>query len=263
MSERIAGMRGMLPFHPEDVKLKFGKYLNEAALPNIPRAFGHIGNIPPGGDWQMYGNDRYSDCVVAGACHEEMYWAHATRKALPRFTTGSVVQEYMTLTGGQDAGLDPVEVARYRRNQGIADADGKRHQIKAFALIDSVSELEYAVYLYGAAGVGVYLPKSADRQFERHLQWDDLSEPINPAGGHYICIIAKNRFNLFVAVTWGNLQGISADYLKKYCFDAGAGGLAYFSKSYLLENGLSPESINEAQLDDDLSAISNLGVRDA
>jgi len=258
MSERKAGERGMLPFRTEAVKLKFGTYLNEAALPTVPKSFGHIGNVPPGGDWQMLGNDRYSDCVLAGACHEEVYWAHATRKPLPRFTTQSVVQQYMAVTGGEDTGLDPVDIARLRRNTGIADADGKLYPIKAFALIDNLTELEYAVYLYGAAGVGLYLPQNAEKEFEHHLAWDDLSQKSDPMGGHYVPIIGRNRVGLWIAVTWANLQGISDDYMRKYCFDSGAGGLAYFSKSYLMENGLSPESIDEAKLDEDLSAISNL-----
>jgi hypothetical protein len=88
--------------------------------------------------------------------------------------------------------------------------------------------------------------------------WDDVSHPPDPNAGHYVPVVGKNSRGYFVVVTWGEIQGVSDDYLQKYCFGAGAGGLAYFSRSYLLNSGKSPEAIDEAQLDADLTAISNL-----
>jgi len=250
----------MKNFRKHDVPLKFRNYLNTTQLPMVPKAFGHVSNTPPGRQsaWGMLGNDQYGCCVLAGAAHEEMMWASASHHQVPMFTTQSIVGQYMRLTGGSDTGLDPVSVAKVRQTVGIVDANRNVYKIKAFGLIDSLQELEYAVYLFGAAGIGLFLPSSCTQQFESHEPWDDLSKPVDLNAGHYVPIVGKNSQGLWVCVTWNELQGITDAYLKKYCFDGGAGGLAFFSKSYLLDTGKSPEAFDEAQLDADLLTIPGL-----
>ena len=60
---------GKKPARPGAVKLKLAKYLVKAKLPTPPKVFGHQSLI---GAWNMLGNDRYGDCVWAGAAHEHM-----------------------------------------------------------------------------------------------------------------------------------------------------------------------------------------------
>jgi hypothetical protein len=258
MVERKAGKRGMLSFRREAVKFRFDSYILLDKLPALPKTFGHVSNRPPWGAWNMFGNDKYGDCVMAGAAHEEMHWAHSTQKSMPRFTDDVIIRQYLRLAGGADVGLDPVAAASHRRNYGITDADGRVYKIKAYALIDSLIELAYSSYLFDAAAVGMFLPKSSEKRFVAHQPWDDVSEDPDPQGGHYVPIIGKSSAGLWVCVTWGQLQGISDAFLEKYCFGAGAGGLAYFSKNYLLASGKSPEAFDEAQLDADLATIPNL-----
>jgi len=256
MTERKAGKLGMKNFRRNDVKLKFRTYLNTAALPNVPARFGHVSNTPPGGyaTWGMLGNDKYGCCVLAGAAHEQMLWQAATHRNIPEFTAQNIVGQYLRLTDGEDNGLDPVTVANYRRTVGISDSNGTNYRIKAYALVDSLHELEYAVYLFGAVGIGFFLPPSAQPQFMAHHMWDDVGHSPDPNAGHYVPIVGRMGGH-WVAITWGELQGITDDYMQKYSFDAGGGGIAYFSRSYLLDSGKSPEAIDEAALDEDLKAI--------
>ncbi len=131
------------------------------------------------------------------------------------------------------------------------------HRIKGFVRIDTIAELEYGCYLFDLVGIGAYMPDSAERHFSRHEPWDDTDEDPNPQAGHYFPILGRNSEGLWVASTWAGYQGVSSDWLKKYCFDAGGGALVYFSLNYLLlSSHRSREGFDEAQLDADLKAIS-------
>src|SRR6476469_3192619 len=104
---------GMNPWSTHDIKLKFHQYLNRKALPVAPAQFGHVRREAPEGGWQMLGNDQYGDCTVAGIAHGQMVWDWANKRTIPEFNTDIVVQQYMELTGGEDNGLDPIQVANY------------------------------------------------------------------------------------------------------------------------------------------------------
>lgn len=245
----------MASFDAGAAKLKFGDYLIKPNLPDLPKGgFGHVFANARGGLAQFYGNQKYGDCVLAGAAHEECHWAKSTGKPEPTFSEINIVTQYLKLAGG-DNGLDPVAVAKHRVSNGISDTRGIRYKVKAFALIDNIDELAYGCYLFDLVGVGAYMPKSAERQFQKHLPWNDISEDADQTAGHYFPILGRNNRDLWIASTWADYQGISDDWLKKYCFDAAGGALVYFSKNYLTESGKSREGFDEAQLDQDLKAI--------
>ena len=54
---------------PRKTDFKFSDFAASITLPQTPSRFGH-GNAYS--NWQMLGNDRYGDCVWAGAAHEHM-----------------------------------------------------------------------------------------------------------------------------------------------------------------------------------------------
>ena len=241
--------RGMLPWREEAIPLKFSSYIDRAKLPVVPKRFGHVGNAQP--RFGMQGNDQAGDCVLAGAIHEIMVWAWATKRTIPPFNTQLVLGEYFKLTGGADTGLDPIKVAKWRCSTGVLDANGTRHKIKAFASVGTTTDIELAAYLFGACGIGLALPDNAEDQYRAREPWDDTSGAPNPKKGHYVPIVGKNAAGNLIAVTWGRLQAISDSYLNTYC----VGGVCFFSLDYLLTTGASPELFDEAQLDADLSAL--------
>lgn len=245
--------RGMLPWQEEKIRLKFGAFLNRAKLPVIPKLFGHVGRAQPPveGGWQMLGNDQAGDCVMAGAVHETMTWAWATSATMPVFNTKQVLAQYYARTGGQDTGLDPIDNARWRCKTGLTDASGRVHQVKAFAAVNTVEEVELATYLFGACGIGLELPDNAENQFTAGIPWTDTSGDPKPANGHYVPVVGRNTRGHLIVVTWGRLQALSLDYLDKYC----AGGVVYFSREYLDTRGVSPELFDEATLDKHLASL--------
>ena len=61
---------GKHPATPRPKDLRLAAYL-DPTLPAPPGTFG-LDHVEPVDGWGMLGNDRYGDCVWAGACHETM-----------------------------------------------------------------------------------------------------------------------------------------------------------------------------------------------
>jgi hypothetical protein len=241
--------RGMLPWRPEAVKLRLRSYLMMPAFPALPVTFGHVHQAAPVGGWGMLGNDKYGCCVMSGAAHETMTWAWASGHPIPRFDGKGVVKQYLELTGGADGGLDPISTAKWRVRDGLVDAMGDIHQVKAFGSVGNLVDVELSVYMFGSCGIGLALPGNAEQQFIDGRPWDDVAG--EPRDGHYVPCVGKNTAGNLVVVTWGKLQAMTPAYFNKYA----VGAICYFSLEYLLATGKSPELFDEAQLDADLAAM--------
>src|SRR4051794_34526841 len=87
---------GKAPARKDAVKLKLRDYLDTTILPKPPKDFGHEDLVP--GPWQTLGNDRFGDCVLAGAAHETMLWNAAGGKTVA-FDDGHVLRDYSAITG--------------------------------------------------------------------------------------------------------------------------------------------------------------------
>lgn len=243
---------GKTPARAGAMTFKLSKYIDKSALPKPPKQFGHEGLIQA--IWGMLGNDRYGDCVWAGAAHETMMWnAEAGRKVA--FSDAGVLSDYSAVTGfnpkkpSTDQGTDMVVAASYRRKTGIVDAVGKRHQVAAYLSIKpgDINEHMIAAYLFGAVGIGIEFPSSAMDQFNAGKPWDVVSRS-KIEGGHYVPLVAR-RANLEV-VTWGRLQAMTPAFFQKYNDES----VAYVSLE-ALQNNKSPEGFNAAQLQADLAAL--------
>jgi hypothetical protein len=215
--------------------------------------FGHQGLVA---SWPMLGNDRYGDCVWAGAAHETML-LNKEAGATVTFTDAAVLADYAAATGfnpqdpATDAGTDMQAAAAYRQKTGIVDAVGKRHTIAAYLALapGNVADLYYASYLFGAVGIGLQLPSSALDQAGRGETWDVVAES-SIDGGHYVPLIGRRSDGMLVAVSWGAAQPMTEAFLKQYCDEA----VAYVSTECLV-NQKSPEGFDYAQLTADLKAL--------
>ena len=251
--------RGMKPFRPEAIPLKFGNYMKSSLLPTVPKIWGHVrlAQPPSPGGWGMLGNDQAGCCVMSGGSHEHQTWAWATGRPIPRFTDQSVLADYskcLVSQGGRpfdpndpdtDTGLDPVAAAHWRQTVGITDADGIVHKVGPVVQLTSIAQMEMAGYLFGCVGMCWNLPGSADAQFEAHHIWDDLSSP--PEGGHYTELAGRNSKGNLIFITWGAAQAATDAYVEQNM----SGATCYLSEEYLLATGKSPEGINWAQLASD------------
>jgi len=232
-------------------RFRLARYADTAALPALPQAFGHGGLIS---SWPMLANDRYGDCVWAGAAHETMLLAKEAGNTV-NFTDSNVLSDYAAVTGfdlsdpSTDQGTDMQAAASYRRKTGILDASGKRHGIAAYLAVDAANtqHILLAAYLF-VCGVGLQLPSSAFDQLDKGQTWDVVSgSPIE--GGHYVPLIGRQD-DLLVFVSWGRIQYATQQFLATYCDEA----VAYLSQEDLV-NQKSPDGFDYATLSADLKEL--------
>jgi len=245
---------GKKPARAGAVRFKLASYTNAAALPPLPATFGHDGLIGAR-EWGMLANDRYGDCVWAGAAHETVLLAREAGH-VASFTDRGVLGDYAAATGFDpskpetDQGTDVQEAAEYRRTAGIADANGNRHRIAAYLALEpgSVEHLFLATYLFGVAGIGLQLPATAVAQSKSGEVWDVVAgAPLE--GGHYVPLVGRQAAGLHV-VSWGAVQVMTEKFLAAYCDEA----IAYVSEECLV-NQKSPEGFAYADLMSDLAAL--------
>lgn len=214
---------GKAPATHDPRDLLMARYTKDVALPLLPTTdLGHpdLVKVP----WGMLGNDRAGDCVWAGADHEHMLWNSMSGRTMPIFTEGTAFSDYSAVTGfnpadpNTDNGTNMREALNYRRTVGIVDAAQRRHKIGAFVAITpgDVTQLKMAIYLFGAAAVGIEFPSSAMDQFNAGRPWTVVKgSPID--GGHYVPIVQYLKDeDMFVCITWGSPQKVAPSFLKKF-----------------------------------------------
>lgn len=230
------------------IALAFSDVFDASKLPVPPPVFGHESI---GRQWGMLGNDEYGDCVFAGAAHETMVFAREGGNNTIGFSTFDVLQDYAAVTGfdprnpDSDQGTDMQAAASYRRKTGVRDGVGVRHKIDAYLALQvgNWDQLMIAMYLFGAAGIGVQLPDSAEKQFDAHMPWT-VVKGAQIEGGHYISGVGRNSHTEALVVTWGRLQAMSRDFYERFNDE----GCAYVSLEILNAKGLSPEGYDQAGL---------------
>jgi hypothetical protein len=243
---------GKKPARAGAIALRFAAYADAAALPTPPQVFGHEQLIA---SWPMLANDRYGDCVWAGAAHETMLLAKEAGDTV-NFTDADVLSDYAAVTGfdagdpSTDNGTDMQAAAQYRRNTGIIDAQGKRHTIAAYLALEPSDggNLLLAAYMF-VAGVGLQLPSSALDQTNAGQPWDVVTGSANE-GGHYVPLVGRRADGLLVFVSWGALQLATARFVQTYCDEA----VAYLSQENLV-NQKSPDGFDYATLSTDLGRL--------
>jgi hypothetical protein len=244
---------GKRPARRGAFRLKLGDYLKIAALPPLPQVFGHQNLIA---SWPMLANDRYGDCVWAGAAHETALLKKESGNDVA-FTDDNVLSDYAAVTGfsssdpASDNGTDMQAAAAYRQKTGIADAAGRRHKIAAYVMLEpgNVRHLYYASYLFGAVGIGLTLPNSALDQAARGEAWD-IVDGSAIDGGHYVPLVGRGADGLLATVSWGAQQPMTERFFVKYCDEA----VAYVSTECFV-NQKSPEGFDYDALVEDLAAL--------
>lgn len=245
---------GKLPARAGAVSFKMSTFLDTTVLPATPRYVGHPRLLPA--DVGMLGNDRYGDCVFAGAAHESMLY-NLERKKVVQFDDAAVLSDYSAVTGfnpnnpASDQGTDMQVAASYRRKTGIVDSFGMRHQIAAYLALETgnFDQLKTAVHLFGAVGIGIQFPQSAMDQFNAGKPWTPVAgSPVE--GGHYIPVVGITPKTITV-LTWGRKQKMSIPFFMQYCDEA----LAYVSLEALNAKGLTREGFNASQLVADLAVL--------
>jgi hypothetical protein len=149
--------------------------------------------------------------------------------------------------------------AEYHRKTGVRDATAKRHQVTSYVNLQpgSVGQLAMAVYIFGAAEIGVLVTEDNMKQFDHGAVWTVTKA--NPVGGHCIPIVGRDSDGNFLCVTWGRIQRIAPAFIKKYMDE----GIAYLNDEILNDAGLTAPAYDKATLQKMLAQVSAVRVAEA
>jgi hypothetical protein len=244
---------GKTPATEDARDFKLARY---AKLPDAPSRFGHATTVRRN-RWGMLGNDRFGDCVWAGADHEHMLWTRLGSGAHASFAPTDALSDYTACTGFQpdepqsDRGTDMRDAAKYRQKTGVVDRSGNRHKIAAYLFLDAGNwgQLRQALFLFEVVGIGIEFPDSAMDQFNAGADWD-VVPGAQIEGGHYIPGVGAHDREHVHVVSWGRRIQMSRAFYAKYCDEA----VAYLTGEDL-KAGRTPEGFDLAQLQDDLKQL--------
>jgi len=235
---------------PDERTLKIAKYLTVPQLPPAPpaRTWSKAVAVP----WGMLANDTLGDCTLAGICHFFMVEAANNGQQI-QFDPNVVSKIYLSLTGGQDTGLELLDVLKYAMNTGIPDTTGVIHKIGAYAQVNTqdLKEVMAVINLFGGMYSGVALPLTAQNQ----TVWDvtDPSLTGNAApdswGSHCVPIPDYADFG-DSCITWGELMTMTKAFFAAYFFE----GWAVFTLDWI-KNGVAPNGFDKDTLVADVQAV--------
>lgn len=230
--------------------LLFKNYLKATAAPPPPAKTYYEYKVS---SWGMMGNDTFGDCTCACAGHEVMNrTAHSGTIVTP--TDAQILGMYGTIcpgfnpaTDANDNGAAITDALNYMATTGLAG-----EKIDGWAAIDYTNQLtvEQAIFLFGSCNIGVQLPNSAMDQTNAKQTWTVLEDDGGIDGGHCVALMGYGSAGL-TCVTWGQLQQMTWEWFAKYCDEA----YAELALDWIAGNGRAVNSLNMAQLEDDLSAL--------
>jgi len=243
---------GKLPPIEDSRTLGMAKYIG-SSLPVPPRVVDNSHGIQ---SWGMMGNDTLGDCTCAAVGHLIQVW---TATASSEFTTPDSDIEalysgacgYVPGNPNTDNGGSLLGVLNYWRNKGVP---GTGDKIAAYVALDPTNykHIQDALWLFGAAYIGLMLPLSAQSQVGQiWCESNDSSQNEQGSwGGHCVAVVGFDGGGL-TCVTWGALQRMTWGFWHTYCDEA----YGVLSADWLSKAGTSPEGFDLAQLQADLTAV--------
>jgi len=211
---------GKAPARSDARNLMFAAILK--AAPPLPAEFDfdlkHTGIPLP-----VFANNTLGCCVISGRAHQTLRFEDLEQGTVLTITDDEVKDEYFKETGGADSGLVVLDSLKSWRTDGWVAAT-QLLKLKAFAQLDPKNHMQIkrAIFLDVGVGIGLMLPKSADKQMQAGKPWDVTSGPSakpNSWGGHYVFCPGYTKRGP-VCVTWGQKQQMTWAFLDKYCDEA-------------------------------------------
>jgi len=232
--------------------LQLKNYL--ATLPTIPNSWNWGSKIS---NWPMMMNDTIGDCTCAAAGH--IVELDTTLNGTPDVPTDAqVLSMYESVSGynpsnpSSDVGADLITCMKYLQNTGLS---GQKLYAYASVSPTNMAHVKAATYLFSSLYIGVQLPITAQNQSGAGQTWTvapdfatNADAQPNSWGGHCIPIVGFCSTHLDI-VTWGELQYMSWNFLRKYCDEM------YALLSQMWIGKATPGLLNLSQLDADLSLI--------
>ena len=178
--------------------LRFKDYVTPTLAPPpasfnvLTRVYDNLKSTDPTKLFPMDGNDTLGDCTIAALAHAITTYRGmvGTKRIMPE---KSVVKLYRKLSGGEDTGLNELDVLNYWRQHAVSG-----DEILAFASIDpkNHTHVQQAMYL------GFQVQANCLEDFDAHKPWTPgkLSHD-----GHAVYAVAYDHSGVTV-LTWGNTQ---------------------------------------------------------
>ncbi len=238
--------------HPPKVDyrtLRFQNYLTDAIAPPpssynvLTRVYQNLGTTDPTQLFPMDGNDTLGDCTIAALAHAvTTYRGLVSSKDI--MAKQAVVKLYFHLTGGQDTGLNELDVLNYWRQHAVSG-----DKILTYATINpkNHTHIEQAIQLFGGVYIGFQVQQNAVQDFNARKPW--TPGPLTN-DGHAVFAIGYDQ-NGVTVLTWGNTQQGTWAWWDE-CVDE-----AYAILSPETEQAGFAPGFNFAQLKADLADVAN------
>lgn len=217
-------------------------------IPTPPRTFEVPGQEEIHKGVEVYpidGNATYGDCTIAGIDH---LWRAQKILFNGKYTPPTelaLTNEYFSLTGGQDTGLNEEFVLTTASKEGIFGITAE-----AFAPVSTTSLLQQhqAVAYYGGCYLGIACPQSAQVQFQNGEPWTYEGEQTED--GHCVVALGYGPNGGLHCATWGGIAVLTPSFLAHYLDEA----WVVLSKE-LVEAKKDSLGLNIAQLKEDIARI--------
>jgi hypothetical protein len=184
--------------------LRFKNYLMPGVAPPPPslnvltRVYDKLNISDPSQLFPMDGNDTLGDCTIAGLAHATTVY-HGLIGSKDIMSKQAVVKLYFHLTGGQDTGLNELDVLNYWQSKKVAG-----DKILAYVSIDpkNHTHIEQAIQLFGGVYLGFQVQQNCVQEFDARQPWTPA--PLTN-DGHAVFAIGYDA-NAVTVLTWGNTQ---------------------------------------------------------
>ncbi len=140
----------------------------------------------------------WGDCTIAVLAHAvTVYRGLVGRKTI--MAASAVCRLYRRLTGGDDTGLNMLDVLKYWRGHAVSS-----DKILAFVSLDpkNHTHVQQAIYLFGGVYVGFQVQQDCLADFEARRAW--TPGPLTDSG-HAVFVAGYTAAGVTV-LTWGDTQ---------------------------------------------------------
>ena len=146
----------------------------------------------------MDGNDTLGDCTIAALAHAVTTYRGmiGKKQIMPQ---ASVIKLYRKLTGGEDTGLNELDVLNFWRRHVVTG-----DEILAFASIEAKNHthIKQSIELLGGVYLGFQCQENCQEDFDAHRPWTPGKLTHD---GHAVYAVAYDHTGVTV-LTWGNTQ---------------------------------------------------------
>lgn len=247
---RVAGKFGRTPKRDDARTLQFAKYA--VVLPAPPPGYSsyqrvlsklNLGwpQIPE--LYPMDGNDTVGDCTIAALAHCDTTFSGIVGQN-SIMAQADVLALYFQLTGGQDTGLNELDVLNYWRGYKLGNT-----QVYAYVSVDPKNHehVKQAISMFDMVYTGFNVPNNCLDEFNAGEPW---ANPNGFSGDGHAVPFGSYSADMLRCLTWGATQLATWDW-----WDTCVEECYALLPTEAGQEGFNIEGFDLAQLQSDLAAV--------